>query len=74
MTTPTVAEILPAKARKRAYLIFAAAAAVIAGLLAGFASIATSAPEWLIFASSFLNATGAGFGLVAAGNTPKAGA
>lgn len=73
MTTPTVAEILPAKARKRAYLIFSCVSVSIAGALAGFASIAMEAPPVIIFASAFVNVVGAGLGLVAAGNVTPAG-
>ena len=70
MTTPTVAEILPPRQRKRAYVLYSCVAVAIAGALAGFASIAADAPPALIFASAFVNVVGAGLGLVAAGNTP----
>jgi hypothetical protein len=67
-TTPTVMDLLPPTARKKAYVIFAVVSISIGGGLAGFASIALGAPDWLIFASSFVNVAGAGFGIVAASN------
>lgn len=70
MSTTAVAEIAPAKTRKRIYVAFAVASATTAGGLAGFASIATTAPSWLIFVSAFVNVVGTGLGFIAAGNTP----
>lgn len=69
-TSQPVAEILPAKPRKRIYVAFATVSAVIGGGLAGYAAIATTAPTWLVFASAFVNVTGTGLGFIAAANVP----
>lgn len=71
-TSTSVLDLLPPAARKRAYLLFSVVSVAIGGGLAGFASIAVGAPDWLIFVSAFVNVAGAGFGLVAASNISPA--
>jgi hypothetical protein len=71
----SVAEIMPARARKTLYVAFAVTSAVIAGTLAGFAAIQHTAPLWVTFASAFVLTVGTALGFIAAGNiaTPASG-
>lgn len=61
-------ELLPPKARKTAYLVYAVLGVLLGSIQQGFSAADMSQPVWISVAVSVFVYVGTSFGIVAAGN------
>lgn len=62
-------ELLPPKARKISYIVYALIGVTLGSFQAGFAAADIGSPLWLIISFAVFTYVGTAFGIVAASNT-----